>query len=93
MQQAIPETQVASIEHAMALVGGVDALAIRLGVTAEDIIAWARGIDTPSIPLLLSVYDVVIEETRNLSRAAMARGLAEIALAKAAAQARASHPE
>jgi hypothetical protein len=43
--------------------------------------------------LLLSVYDVVIEETRQLSRVAMARGLAEMALAKAAAQARASHPE
>jgi regulator of protease activity HflC (stomatin/prohibitin superfamily) len=93
MQGAIPETHVASIEHAMALVGGIDALANRLGVAVDDITAWIRGIHTPSVLLLLSVYDVVIEETRQLSRVAMARGLAEMALAKAAAQARASHPE
>lgn len=87
------EMYVPSIEHAAALVGGSEALANRLGVTPEELLGWVRGTQVPSIVSLLRVLDVVIIETRDLSRAAMAQGVAEMALAKAAAQARASHPE
>lgn len=87
------ETYIASIEHAMALVGGSDALANRLDVTVDEVLAWTRGTQAPDTATLLRVFDVVMVETRNLSRAAMARGLAEVTLARIAAQARAAFRE
>jgi hypothetical protein len=87
------ETYIASIAHAMALAGGCDALANRLDVTVDELLAWTRGTRTPDTVTLLRVLDVVMVETRNLSRAAMARGLAEVTLTRIAAKARADFPE
>lgn len=77
----------------MALAGGCDALANRLDVAADELLAWTRGTRTPDTVALLRVFDVVMVETRNLSRAAMARGLAEVTLARIAAKARADFRE
>lgn len=91
MQHAIPaddkDMYVPSVEHAATLVGGRNALARRLGVEREDVLAWTRGEKTPSTMALLLVLDIVVMETRKLASAAMAQGLMEITLAKAAAKA------
>jgi hypothetical protein len=84
------ETYMPSVRHAVELVGGYDALAKRVGVTSDEIVGWAQGTRTPSIRDLLFVLDVVMVETRKIVSAAMAFGLAELTLAKAASSAKSS---
>ncbi|HYM85431.1 MAG TPA: hypothetical protein VET30_01715, partial [Pseudoxanthomonas sp.] len=63
---------------------GYDELARRLGVATPDIISWSAGRSTPSTATFLLVLDAILVETRNVCSAAMAYGLVELALAKAA---------
>lgn len=72
-----------SVDHAAELVGGYDALAERLGVCFENVVDWARGTACPDTTTFLFVLDLIMEETRKLTGALMAFGLAEQALAKA----------
>ena len=78
-----PELYMRSVEHAAELAGGYGALAMRLGVPEDQVVGWAQGTVTPETTQLLLLLDLIILETRNLSRNAMAFGLAEQALAKA----------
>ena len=72
-----------SVDHAAELAGGYDALAERLGVGSRDVVDWVRGAASPDTTTFLFVLDVIMEETRKLSGALMAFGLAEQAVAKA----------
>lgn len=45
--------------RAIALVGGVDALAARLGIPASEIRAWEAGERAPGAPQFLSLLDIV----------------------------------
>lgn len=77
-----------SVEHAAELAGGYGSLAHRLGVAEDQVEGWARGTVTPETTQLLLLLDIIILETRNLSRNAMAFGLAEQVVAKARASSR-----
>ncbi len=79
----------ASIQHAIELAGGCEALAHRIDASPQEVLEWTQGKSSPGTLALLLVLDVVIAETRKLSSGTMARGLAEATLAKAAASAKA----
>ena len=77
------ESCMRSFEHAAELAGGYDALAVRLRVDVDQVIAWSFGRSKPDTTTYLFVLDYIIEETRNLSKTVMAYGVAEQAVAKA----------
>jgi hypothetical protein len=72
-----------SVDHAAELVGGYEALGQRLGVRTEQVMDWSLGLVSPNTATLLFVLDVIMHETQQLSRAAVAFELAGQVLAKA----------
>ena len=72
-----------SVDHAAELVGGYEALGQRLGVSTEEVMDWSLGLGRPNTATLLFVFDVIMQETQKLSRAAVAFELAGQVLAKA----------
>jgi DNA-binding transcriptional regulator YiaG len=48
-----------TVRRAIALAGGVDALAARLGIPASEIRAWEAGDRDPGVPQFLSLLDIV----------------------------------
>jgi hypothetical protein len=72
-----------SVDHAAELVGGYEALGQRLGVRTEQVMDWSLGLVSPNTATLLFVLDVIMHETQELSRAAVAFELAGQVLAKA----------
>jgi hypothetical protein len=77
-------TYMRSVQHAAELSGGDEALAARLRVPVHEVRAWSAGTRQPSTADYLLILDLVITETKKLTREAMARGAAEMAIAKAA---------
>lgn len=83
------DVYIRSIQHAVDLAGGHEALAGRLGVSAKDVLRWSLGEVRPDTMAFLFVLDFIIEETRKLSREMMALGLAEQVVAKAQSRSKA----
>lgn len=72
-----------SVEHAAEIAGGYDELAVRVGVSADRVIAWSAGRDMPDTTSFLLVLDVILLETKRLSRTAEALEFAQYVVRKA----------
>jgi hypothetical protein len=71
MTQEHRDITMRSVDHAAELAGGYEALAERLGVSAERVADWTVGLETPDTTTFLFVLDVIMEETQKLARASM----------------------
>jgi hypothetical protein len=51
-----------TLEYAATLLGGEEALALRLGVTQQDLALWIRGVARPPVKIFLEAVDIVTED-------------------------------
>ena len=72
-----------SVEYAVELVGGYEALGQRLGVRTEEVMDWSLGLRSPNTATFLFILDLIMQEAQKLSSAAVAFELAGQVLAKA----------
>lgn len=51
-----------TLEYAATLVGGEEALAVRLGVTQQDLALWISGVARPPVKIFLEAVDIVTND-------------------------------
>jgi predicted transcriptional regulator len=59
-----------SVEMAAEILGGNDAVANYLGVTADDVLSWLDGKSEPAINFFLRLVDLIEQKTVNAARSA-----------------------
>jgi hypothetical protein len=59
-----------SVEMAVEILGGNDAVAKYLGVTADDVLSWLDGKSEPAINFFLRLVDLIEQTTVNAARSA-----------------------
>lgn len=59
-----------SVEMAVEILGGNDAVAHYLGVTPEDVVSWLAGTAEPAVNYFLRMVDLIEESTVKAARTA-----------------------
>ena len=63
-----------AVEQAARMTGGYEQLARRIGVTMEEVAAWASGTAEPPPAAFVAVTDIVLGDTVKLSRKTLLTG-------------------
>jgi DNA-binding transcriptional regulator YdaS (Cro superfamily) len=67
-EEALPDVYLRTLQRAVQIAGGEQALALRIKVTPSHLALWLRGLEQPPTEVFLRAVDLVSEdEFRQLS--------------------------